>query len=273
MRAIPVETRLAAVAAVDVEGLTIRVAADRFGISEPSLKRFLRKHRLQESMKPGLPPGPSLKLNEAQQQVLADLVRENPQRSARQLRELLLERTGCSLCENTLRRYLHRAGLRHVRPVVVATKRPPVDTQTRYRPIHRRDPAAGYPSDLTEEEWALLAPLFDRTGQRGRPPKYERRRILDAIFYVVRTGCAWRMLPLDFPPWQNVYGHFRRWAESGLFEEMHDLLRRRWREREGKSPEPSAGIVDSQSVKSTEKGDLEATTGPRRWPGASATSS
>jgi transposase len=122
-----------------------------------------------------------------------------------------------------------------------------------------------YPGSVTDEEWALLEPVFApaRRG-RGRPGRYPRRLLLDAIFYVVRSGCAWRLLPRDFPPWENVYATFRRWAREGRFERMHDELRRLWRERIGRDGEPTAGIVDSQSARSTEKGGLVVLMGPKK---------
>jgi transposase len=212
-------------------------------------------------------------LDDEGKQVLVRLLEARPQSSVEDVLPELERQTGKAPSIFTLRRYLRQLGYRRRRPVVVPTERPTPDPTTRYRDIHRRDPKDGYPSDLTDQEWEMLAPLFDNAGKRGRPPKYERRQMLDGVFYVVRSGCAWRMLPTSFPPWQSVYSHFRRWAAAGLFEDMHDLLRSRWREREGRNADPSAGIVDSQSVKTTEKGGLGATTAARRSMGASATSS
>jgi len=88
--------------------------------------------------------------------------------------------------------------------------------------------------------------------------------VVNAIFYVLRSGCAWRMLPKDFPPYQTVYMYFKQWEKDGTWEKVHDVLRDRVRSREGRKKSPSAGIVDSQSVKTTEKGALAATTPERR---------
>lgn len=115
---------------------------------------------------------------------------------------------------------------------------------------------------------------YQRTGELaprphpGRPAR-ERREILDAIGYVVRTGCARRSLPHDIPPWQTVYHYFRAWRLDGTWERIHDALREQARQRAGRAAQPSAGIVDSQSVKTTEKGGSAATTAPRRSTDAS----
>jgi transposase len=106
-----------------------------------------------------------------------------------------------------------------------------------------------YPSDLTDAQWALIEPLLPRAKTGGRREKHPRRDIVDAILYVVRTGCSWRQLPVDFPPWQTVYWYFIRWEEDNLTERMLPVLRRRVRAAHGRSEEPSAGIIDSQSVK------------------------
>lgn len=115
--------------------------------------------------------------------------------------------------------------------------------------------APGYPSDLTDEQWELIAPLLPpaRTGPRaGRPEKHPRRRIVDAILYVTRTGCPWRYLPKDFPPWETVYWYFSRWHDDGTVTRVHDALRRTVRRGEGREPEPTAGLLDSQSVQNTD---------------------
>ncbi len=109
-----------------------------------------------------------------------------------------------------------------------------------------------YPSDLTDRQWKLVEPLLPDPppGPAGRPPRHCKREIVNAILYQVRAGGAWRMLPGDLPPWQTVYGYFRDWGRDGTLDRVHDALREAVRtKQEKRNPEPSAGIVDSQSVK------------------------
>jgi transposase len=97
----------------------------------------------------------------------------------------------------------------------------------------------GYPSDLNDQEWELLSPLLPSPAKLGRPARYERRAVLNAIFYVVRSGCAWRLLPNDLPPWRLVYHYFACWRESGLWQELNDALRELVREQGGKKKLPA----------------------------------
>ncbi len=106
-----------------------------------------------------------------------------------------------------------------------------------------------YPSDLTDEQWVLVEPLLPPAGTGGRPEKHSRRAVVDAVLYVVRTGCSWRQLPADFPPWQTVYWYFVRWEKQRVTLKLLDALRRQIRVADGRALEPSAGIIDSQSVK------------------------
>src|SRR5262245_66618612 len=105
-----------------------------------------------------------------------------------------------------------------------------------------------YPSDLSDDQWALLEPLLPPPVKAGAPRKTDLREVLNAIFYVLSTGCAWSALPHDFPPEGTVRDYFHRWRRNGLWQRIHDALRRRVRAAAGKGPEPSAGNHDSQPV-------------------------
>lgn len=112
-----------------------------------------------------------------------------------------------------------------------------------------------YPGQLTDKEWLLIRHLVEKTSSpRGRKPKYGKRKMMDAIFYLMRSGCSWRLLPHDFPPWQSVYAQFTRWKNEKMFEQLHSHVRGSLRVLLGRAASPSAGIIDSQSVKTTEKG-------------------
>lgn len=121
-----------------------------------------------------------------------------------------------------------------------------------------------YPSDLTNEQWNRLEPLLPGPAHTGRKPKYALREITNAIFYLLRSGCTWRMLPRDLPPWQVVYWHFAKWRATGVWQSINDALRTELRVQDGREEEPSAAVMDSQSVKTSEKGGLVAMTGVRR---------
>ena len=129
-----------------------------------------------------------------------------------------------------------------------------------------------YPTDLSDTEWALIQHLVPEAKPGGRPEAYPKREILNAIFSLLRSGCSWRMLPHDLPPWRIVYHYFRPWRHDGTWQVMHDLLRGDVRAAVGKHRQPSAGMIDSQSVKTTEKGGSTALTRISRSKGARGTS-
>src|SRR5260221_3457824 len=113
-----------------------------------------------------------------------------------------------------------------------------------------------YPSDVTDKEWAILEPLIPAAKPGGRPQEIERREIVNGILYVLRSGCPWRMIPHDLPNWSTVYLYFREWKQAGIWELVNAALRRDLRVSLGREPEPSAAIVDSQSIKtSSVRGD------------------
>jgi putative transposase len=124
-------------------------------------------------------------------------------------------------------------------------------------------PRPRYPSDLTDAEWAVLAPFIPAPKPGGRPPRHERRELVNAMRYVLRGGIAWRALPHDLPPWQTVYHSVRCWRLDGTWERANAALRGTVRQRAGRAVEPTAAILDSQSAKTTEKGGVVATTEPR----------
>jgi transposase len=111
-----------------------------------------------------------------------------------------------------------------------------------------------YPSDLSDKEWKVVEPLVAKAKPGGRPPKHTRRMILNAIFYLNRTGCQWRLLPTDFPPRSTVFEYFAAWRRIGLWEKLNKTLREKVRRAGGRQPSPSAAILDSQSVKAAEQG-------------------
>jgi putative transposase len=121
-----------------------------------------------------------------------------------------------------------------------------------------------YPTDLTEAQWRRLAPLIPPAKPGGRRRAVNLREILNAIFYHARGGASWRMLPHDLPPWGTVHYYYRRWRLDGTWQRMEAALHRRVRQAAGRAAPPSAAIIDSQSVKTTEKGGRAATTPARR---------
>lgn len=110
-----------------------------------------------------------------------------------------------------------------------------------------------YPSDLTEAEWKLIEPLLPKPLPRGPKANVDLREIVNGIFYLLHEGCQWRSLPHDLPPWQTVSSYFRKWQRKGIWSKVNETLRKKIRIKEGKNPESTAGSIDSQSVKTTNK--------------------
>jgi transposase len=128
---------------------------------------------------------------------------------------------------------------------------------------------ATYLTDLTDAQW-LLAEPYVRTSGLGRPPKHAQRELLNALFYQARAGCAWRLLPHDFPPYRTVYKQFEAWREDGTWDQLLAGWRGQVRQAAGRNPEPTAGVIDTQSVRTGGKrGAVTATTPANKWLGVS----
>jgi len=123
-----------------------------------------------------------------------------------------------------------------------------------------------YPTDLTDEQWKLIEPLIPPARPGGRPRKVDMREVINAILYLNRAGCAWRLLPRDFPPWGTVHYDYRRFRKDGTWQKIHDTLREKVRRNAGRKPTPSAAVIDAQSVKTDapKKGGRMATTRARK---------
>lgn len=167
----------------------------------------------------------------------------------------LARRTGLEVCTVTLHRAIKRAGLK--RMTTRAKRAAPQARRYGYTAAHRVGAlhAERYASSLTDAEWALAADLFELPeGSRGRPPTYDRRTMVDACCYVLRTGCSWTMLPKSFPPWLSVHKSFSRWAAQGKFEQLQQRLREQWRQRIERNAKPSAAVIDSQATRISPQG-------------------
>ncbi len=195
-------------------------------------------------------------LNSEHIAALHEIVSEHAQASLAEIASDLERRCGVHVCEATIRRALHAEGI-----VRLKTKRrlsPTADKGPKrygYTAAHRRKDVPFYSTNLTDAEWDLVADLFERApGQRGTPAHYSRRELVNACSYILRTGCAWRLLPTTFPPWQAVYKTFVRWVVAGVFEQMQDRLRQQRRTRMGHASEPTAAVIDAQSNRSSPRG-------------------
>ena len=198
------------------------------------------------------------------QDLLRSLLREDPEHTLVTLAQRFAELTGTRPAPtSTLHETLGRMGI-HIQRKKSNTQSEPTSDPARYQdrtPPPELPHRAAYPSDLTDEQWAIIEPLLP-------PPKrtltIPRREMLNAIAYVLRTGCQWRQIPHDFPKWNTVYRTHARWAKSGDWERIQQALRIEVRKARGRAPEATMVLMDSQSSKTTEKGGPAVTTQERR---------
>lgn len=257
------EKRGSIIAAI-LAGEPVAAVARRVGIAKGTAYDLLRLYRQTGSLAPR--PHNSTwrsKLSDADREALRSACLAAPELSQRALADWLAEERGVRVSQSIIGKELRRLGVRQVPVPREGPLAEPPPRRTRAYRCRPRGPRLaarpGYPSDLSDEEWRMLEPLIPAPKSGGRPVEHHRRDIVEAILYVLRTGCQWRALPHDFPPWPTVYDLFRKWGQLGIWERANDILREGSRRRDGRNARPSAAIIDSQSVKTTEKGGPVAT--------------
>jgi transposase len=252
--------------------------ASEFKLGEATLKRAHWRMPADGSAAPphsvgGRPP----RLSDAEVDAVVDFLRGRGRTSWSTVVAFVAERFGKSVAETTLRSALSARGLKKRDLEKQKSADASAPATHRYADVHRRKaPEAGgrrgYPSDMTDAEWVVLEPLL-RVHATAVPQRHNARDVFNGIRYLLRTGCQWRYLPHEYPPWRTVQNWFQRWSKDGTFDKITKALREQVREADGRLPTPSAIIIDSQTAKKAEKGGPAATTRGKRSKEQSATSS
>lgn len=273
---IPLKTRMEAVEKYENTQSSLSKIAKEFSISRQTLKNWIKLKQETGSLEPKKPEnvGRPPELDDEHIDFIRKIISEDPSISLREIADLLRHEYQKNLSKNTIAIYIKKIGFVYKKKVVSKQGHPKKEKEFqedgkdgnqgeeiyRYKPQHRFQPPpplnrTQYPSDLLDDEWKLIEP-FLRTPQRngGRPRKVPLREVVNAILYILRTGCQWRYLPHDFPDWNLVAKTYYRWIERGTWEKINDALREKVRVASGRTAQPTAGIIDSQSTKTTEVG-------------------
>lgn len=261
----PVELRERIMAQWDA-GTPAAEIARRFNVHPKTVRRYLALKRETGSLARRQSIARS-KIGSEVGAVLERLRKADPGATLPTLADRLADETGVRVTPQTVGSWLRKQGVQYVR-LTRSAKRPPSErADASPKPVRRYSPsgvgAAGYPtsycrraypSDLTDAQWALVEPLIPPAKAGGRHQAIPRRELVNAMLYLLRTGCPWRALPHDLPQWQTVYDYFRQWQRAGVWAELVATLHRQARTKAGRNPFPTAAAMDSQSVSTTEKG-------------------
>lgn len=209
----------------------------------------------------------NVRIGEAECAVLERLRREDPSATRQQLAGRLAEQTGVYVSAHTVGEWLRKLGFTYQPRPASARRAQQRLPATASKPTRRYNPSGAgpagyptsyfrraYPTDLTEAQWELITPLIPGCKPGGRHQEIPRRELVNAMLYVLHTGCPWRALPHDLPHWSTVYDYFQQWRDSGLWAQIVAVLFQRARCQQGREPAPSAAAMDAQSVATTEKG-------------------
>lgn len=259
MPSYPVEVRERILAQWDA-GTPVAELSVQFQISTKTIKRYLALRESTGSLAPRSKGRKRLRGGAEQLAVLESIRQEDPGATLQQMADRLAEQTGVRVTPQAVGYWLRKLGAHYVRRRHSTRPQPRCSPSAPRRAYVESGVGASmpdrraYPSDLTDAQWEWLEPLMPKGKPGGRHQEIPRRELVNAMLYVLRTGCPWRALPHDFPGWSTVHYYFRLWRISGLWEEIEGTLRERVRRRSGRQPTPSAAVMDSQSVSTTEKG-------------------